>query len=530
MTLAAMHLLAAFLGGLVARAVRLPPLLGFLAAGFALAFLGMEAVPAVDFLADLGVTLLLFAVGLKLDYRRLIRREVWLTTFVHTAVMVVVGMGLLVLLAATGIALLADVDLGTIALLAFALSFSSTVFVVKVIERRNDTRARYGQVALGILVVQDLIAVGFLAATNDEAPSLWALALPLLLILRKPVLRLFEYISSGEMLVLFGVFLAIIPGYILFDAVGLKGDLGAVTMGLLLAPHPRSEELANSIFSIKELLLVAFFLSIGLHGLPTPSQFGLGLLVLVLLPVQSVGYLLILSWLGLRRRTAALAALALANNSEFGLIIAATAISAGLLADGWLTTISVAVAGAFVVATLLNQRASELADWIEERWPDRRPERLVTDERPIPLHDVDALVFGMGRVGQASYAELVKAGLRVLGVEHDGERVKQLQARGLDVVHGDATDSELWRRLVAVQTLRKVVLTMPLHEANLETLRVVRQRHFTGRVAVIAVRDEEVESLHRHGADEVLHLYAGAGTSLADLLLRHLGPEQRPLP
>ena len=90
MTLVAMHLFVAFLGGALARAVRLPPLLGFLAAGFALAAFGVQAEPAVGFLADLGVTLLLFAVGLKLDYRQLIRREVWLTTALHTLIMVIV--------------------------------------------------------------------------------------------------------------------------------------------------------------------------------------------------------------------------------------------------------------------------------------------------------------------------------------------------------------------------------------------------------------------------------------------------------
>jgi glutathione-regulated potassium-efflux system ancillary protein KefC len=519
MTLAAAFLGAAFLGGLAARALRLPPLLGFLAAGFALAAAGYETVPEVETLADLGVTLLLFAVGLKLDVRSLVRREVWLTTVLHTGAMVAIGMGLLLALGLTGVSLLAGLDLQALALLAFAISFSSTVFVVKVIERRNDARSRYGQVALGILVIQDLLAVAFLAASHGKAPSIWALALPLLVLLRRPLFALWERLGSGELLVLFAVFLAMIPGYLLFEAVGLKGDLGAVAIGLLLAPHPKAGELARSIFSLKELLLVAFFLSIGLHGLPTPSQLVLGLGLLVLLPVQSLGYLVLLSWLGLRRRTATLAALALANNSEFGLIVAATAISSGLLAPGWLTTISVAVASGFVLAALVNERASVLADRIEARWPDRDAERLLPDERPIPLHAIDVLVLGMGRIGQTAYAEFDRHGLQVMGVEHDAERAAKLQQRGLDVVHGDATDSELWRRLVAVRTLRKVVLTLPLHEANVEALRVVRSRHFTGRVAAIAVRNEEFEALERNGADVVVHLYDGVGTTIAETLL-----------
>ena len=134
MTDVAIYLLITFgLGGL-AMALRLPPLVGFLAAGFVINALGVAELPQLDMMAGLGVTLLLFAIGLKLDVRILFRREVWLTTSAHMAVSVIFGSVVMWLAAVAGMAMLAGQGMQTIALLAFAMSFSSTVFVVKVLE------------------------------------------------------------------------------------------------------------------------------------------------------------------------------------------------------------------------------------------------------------------------------------------------------------------------------------------------------------------------------------------------------------
>lgn len=520
MTLWAAYLAAAFAGGFAARLLRLPPLVGFVVAGFALAALGTEEHPAVETLAELGVTLLLFAVGLSFDVRRLWRREVWLTATVHTAVMVALGAALLGALTLTSLAAFAELEASTVVLLAFALSFSSTVLVVKMLDERNESRSRYGQIAIGILVVQDLAVVAYVALSHGRPPGPWALVLVLLIPARRLLGAIWERLGHGELQVLFGVFVALVPGYLLFEAVGLDGQLGAVVMGLLLAPHRRAGDLVKSLFSVKELLLVAFFLSIGLQGVPTPSQLGTGLLLLVLLPVQTALYVVLLSLLGVQRRTSALTGLALANNSEFALVVAATAVGTGVLDAGWLTTVSVAVAASFLLSTVVNRRGEKWADALQARWPEHDTERLDPLERPIPLHDVDVLVLGLGRVGAAAYARLEEEGLRVLGIEHDERRVADLSARGIQVVAGDASDSALWRRLVAVRSLRTVVLAMPFHRANLGALTVVRARHFTGTVAAVARYDDEVEELLEGGADTVLHIYSASGLALAEAALR----------
>ncbi len=520
MTLWAAYLAAAFVGGFVARLLRLPPLVGFVVAGFALAALGTEEHPAVRTLAELGVTLLLFAVGLSFDVRRLWRREVWLTATLHTAVMVALGAALLGALTLTSLAAFAELAPSTVVLLSFALSFSSTVLVVKMLDERSESRSRYGQIAIGILVVQDLAVVAYVATSHGRPPSPWALVLVLLIPARRLLGAIWERLGHGELQVLFGVFVALVPGYLLFEAVGLDGQLGAVVMGLLLASHTRAGDLVKSLFSVKELLLVAFFLSIGLQGVPTFAQLGTGLLLLLLLPVQTALYVLLLTMFGVRRRTSALTSLALANNSEFALVVAATAVGTGALEVGWLTTVSVAVAASFLVSTAVNRRGERWADALQARWPEPDPERLDPSERPIPLHDVDVLVLGLGRVGAGAYTRLADEGLRVLGIEHDERRVADLCARGFQVVAGDASDSALWQRLVAVRSLRTVVLAMPFHHANLGALTVVRARHFTGTVAAVARYDDEVEELLEHGADTVLHIFSASGLALAEAALR----------
>ena len=121
-------------GGLLAHALRLPPLVGFLVAGFVLAGLGVTGTPALDTLADLGVVLLLFVIGLKFDVRVLGRREVLGVSVLHALVSIVLVLSLLAAAGAVGVGMLADVEGTDLVLVALALSFSSTVVAVKVLE------------------------------------------------------------------------------------------------------------------------------------------------------------------------------------------------------------------------------------------------------------------------------------------------------------------------------------------------------------------------------------------------------------
>jgi predicted Kef-type K+ transport protein len=503
MTTAAVYLVVTFSLGLLALALRLPPLVGFLAAGFVLNAMQVDHLPMLEVFADLGVTLMLFAIGLKLDVRILVRPQVWVTASVHLVGSVVIGGGLLLLGSVIGVGMLAGADLVTVALLALALSFSSTVFVVKLLEERGESQTLYGRVAVGILVIQDLVTVIFLTVANGHAPSPWALTLvglvPLVWLLRK----LWSRLGHGEMQSLFGIAVAIVPGYVLFTEVGLKGDLGALLMGVMLASHPSASELSRSLFHIKEILLVGFFVSIGLTGLPDLPTIGVALLMLLLLH--------------LRNRTSLLAGLALMNYSEFALIVVSIGVKADLLASAWLVEISIAVALSFVVAALFNSNGARLVERWALRMPRQDPESLLAEERPGNAQDAEVVILGMGRVGIAAYDRLAKEySLHVLGVDSDGPRVEILKSEGRRVIEGDATDLDFWRRLQDHDSVRLALLAMPRHGANIEALRLLRSSGFRGKVAAVARYRDEVASAESHGVQAVFNVYSGAGLELAD--------------
>lgn len=151
--------------GLVAYELRIPPLVGFLGAGFLLHFLGFSAFDGIEQVSDLGVVLLLFTIGLKFDLRSLLQPEAYGTAVLHMISGVLVGAGTIGFAAVVGIVSL-DGGLGTIGLLGFALSFSSTVLVVKVLEDRSDDGSYYGQIAIAVLVIQDIAAVAFITVAG----------------------------------------------------------------------------------------------------------------------------------------------------------------------------------------------------------------------------------------------------------------------------------------------------------------------------------------------------------------------------
>ncbi|QYJ05079.1 cation:proton antiporter [Nocardioides panacisoli] len=519
MTTAAIYLVTAFAAGLVAIAVRLPPLVGFLAAGFVLHGTGVEPLPVIEPLADLGVTLLLFGIGLKFDVRTLIRPEIWFTAVSHMALSVGLALGGFGLLVAAGVSMVARESFASLALLGFALSFSSTVFVVKVLDERSDATTLYGRVAIGVLVMQDLAAVAFITSSTGEVPSPWAFGLVLLLPAAWVMRRIWSRLGHGEMQALFGVLMALVPGYWLFETVGLKGDLGALVMGILLASHPAANELSQTLWNLKELLLVGFFVSIGLEGLPSLEGILVAVLLVVLLPLQGIAYAVILSLMRLRHRNSVLAALALTNYSEFGLIVVSLSAGIGWLDDQWLVVLALAVALSFLVSAAVNRRGIDVASWISDRLPEQDPEQLLPADRPIDVGDVRALVLGMGRVGRTAYQRLEEKGLPVLGVEHNQARVDELVAAGLSVVRADATDRDFWLRVGRAGEVHVAVLAMPFHGSNLEAYEMLRACRFHGRVAAVARYDEEVDELQRLGAESVFQLYSGAGTALADTVL-----------
>ena len=145
---------------------------------------------------------------------------------------------------------------------------------------------RHAQVSIGVLVIQDIAAVGFLASSAGKLPSVWALVLILLIPTKRYLVKLLEKTGHGELLVLFGIALAI-GSADLFELVDLKGDLGALIAGMLLAGSKKADELAKRLLGFKELFLVGFFLSVGMTAIPGTDEIILALILLLFLPFKS---------------------------------------------------------------------------------------------------------------------------------------------------------------------------------------------------------------------------------------------------
>jgi predicted Kef-type K+ transport protein len=507
----------AFAFGFLAAQVRLPPLVGFLIAGFLLNALGAEGGAFLNEMADLGVTLLLFSIGLKLRIGQLLRPEVLGVASLHMLAIVLVSSGVLLLLAVFEFPILNELTPLTAVLLGFALSFSSTVFAVKLLEEKDDMAAWYGRIAIGVLIVQDIAAVVFLGVSAAKVPSPWAAMIIVAIIAARPLLTgLLNRAGHGELLVLFGLVLAL-GGAGLFELVDLKGDLGALVFGVLLAGHPKATELFRALLSVKDLLLVGFFLSIGMAGVPDVGLLLVAVLLVLAVPIKTGLYFWLLTRFRVRIRPAALASQSLSNFSEFGLIVGSIAVANGWLHVDWLVVMAVAVAMSFIAASALNVQADNiylaLRPWLRRF---QRDQRLVGDEA-LNFGSSSVLVCGMGRVGTGAYDALVEHyGEALVGVDVNQETAARHRAAGRNVQDGNLTNPDFWSRIDRdTWSVEWILLAMPSYRANLKAARLAREWGFRGKIGATAKFADEAQELAEHGVDAVFNIYAEAGSGFA---------------
>lgn len=509
-------ILLAFLVGLAVRQVGLPPLVGFLCAGFTLAAMGVEVTDVLTQLADLGIYLLLFSIGLKLDLRGLAKPVVWGVASIHMAVFtLLIGLGVFALSFA-GLGLFSQLDLWGSLLIAFALSFSSTVFAVKVLEGRAEMNSRHGHEAIGVLIMQDLLAIVFLTASMGKLPSPWALLLLGLPLLRLPLKVIFERVGHGELLVLYGLLLVLGSVY-LFELVQVKPDLGALVAGVLLGSHPKAGELSRALLSLKDLFLVAFFLSIGLQGVPTLAQIGVAAALLLLLPLKAAMFFWLMTRFKLRARTATLSTLPLSNFSEFGLIVSAVGVTAEWISPEWLLVAAIAMSISFVVSAPLNAAAHGLfAKYMGPLQKFESTHRLPDDEHIDFRHRVDVVVIAMGRIGTAAYDALSERfGEGVVGLDQDPDVVERHSHDGRQVICGDATDPDFYARFGPASSCRLAIIALQSTAEVMTISSLLRSSGFGGHIVAMAEFQDELQQLREAGVDSAHYLHDEIGIGLA---------------
>ena len=512
-------ILLTFILGFAVYRVGLPPLVGYLIAGFVLQALGVEGGDTLERIADLGVMLLLFSIGLKLRLRGLAKPTIWAGASIHIVVTIIVFGAGIYALSLSGLSVFSALDFKLALMIAFALSFSSTVFAVKVLEERGEMSSLHGRISIGILIMQDIFAVLFLTLSTGKIPSPWAIALVGGLLIARPLLlAILDRVGHRELLLLFSVFLALGLGAGGFESVGLKPDLGALIVGVLIAGHPKAGEMAKTLLSFKDLFLVGFFLSIGLSGAPTLQTVGIAGLLAVGVVFKMTFFFLLLTRFKLRVRTSLLATFSLATYSEFGLLIVTTGFKNGWIGSEWLIILAIALSITIILASPLNSFAHSIYSRFSGRLKPFETKTRLAEDRSIYPGNAKIAVFGMGRVGTEAYDDMRRRhGEVVIGVDFDEETVKKHLEAGRKIILGDPTDHDFWAKTrQRGEKIQIAMLTLPEHMANMTAVAQLTEMKFAGSIAATAKFDDEVEELKEAGVYAIFNLYAEAGYGFAE--------------
>jgi predicted Kef-type K+ transport protein len=207
---------------------------------------------------------MLFTIGLKLNIKNLFKTEAWLGCTLHTLLWIVVTITFLKILALVSVSYFTDLDLITSILIAFALSFSSTVCFICLLEDNSEMRTRHGKLAVSILVIGDIIAVSVLVAATGKMPSIWAFSLLSLFFIKPLINRVINHVGHGQLIPLIDFFLAL-GSYELFELVNIKGDLGVLLVGMFLVTYLKATEISKALMGFKGVLLNRIFLIYRVH-------------------------------------------------------------------------------------------------------------------------------------------------------------------------------------------------------------------------------------------------------------------------
>ncbi len=522
---------------MVGQKLRQPLLIMFLTTGILAgpSVLGIvQSYEQIDLLAHIGIALLLFIVGLKLDLH-LIR-----TT---GPVALATGLGQIIFTSVIGfgIALALGLDLLNAAYLAVALTFSSTIIIVKLLSDKKEIDSLHGQIALGFLIVQDIAAIialvtlttiGSASAESDGSLLIAALTmagkgigllLGIGLLMRYVIPHLVQRLAhSLELLTLFAVAWAVLLAA-LSDQMGFSKEVGAFLAGISLASTAYRDAIGARLTSLRDFLLLFFFIDLGARldwsmvGAQIPSALILSAFVLIGNPIV---VLIIMGIMGYRRRTGFLAGLTVAQISEFSLIVAALGLALGHISPetmGLVTLVGVATIFLSTYMILYSGPLYRLLANVLRIFERHHPFREAAEDQVGSVETIDVIVVGLGNYGQGLVEDLLRRGKTLLGVDFDPVALTRWRKRGIAVLYGDVADPDMHEQL-PLQRCRWVVSTVRSRALNMALIQGLVAQGYTGRVALTASDNEEAETYQTNGAHLVLRPFADATEQAADAL------------
>jgi len=536
------YLVAAVLGvatvvGVVAVRLRQPLIVAFIVVGILVgpSVLGWVSDDSpLELLAEVGIAVLLFLVGLKLDLH-LIR-----TT---GPVAVITGLGQVVFTSAVGfgLAIVLGLDPTAAFYVAVALTFSSTIIIVKLLSDKRELEQLHGRIALGFLIVQDIVVVLVMIALSTTTTDNGSLGTEVVLTLLKGTALLagvgimmrwilpwllHRVASSQELLLVFAVAWAVALAA-LGAWLGFSKEVGAFIAGFALASTPFREAIGSTLSPLRDFLLLFFFIELGAQldfaavGSELPRAVVLSAFVLVGNPLI---VLVLMGVMGYRKRVGFLAGLTVAQISEFSLIFVTLGASLGHVDSavvGLVTLVGVITIGLSTYLILysapLYERLAPYLGVFERRNPTKGSEEAAA----VP---VDLIVYGYGRFGRSLVPELVRRGLRILVVDWDPRSVEgDPDHERIAIVFGDAEDLE-YPGSLPLQQARAVVSTIPDVGTNTTLASAVRRWGFDGLVGVTAHTPADADRLALPGIDLVLRPFEDAAAVAASELSARVSP------
>ncbi len=542
---------AALAGGAVAVRLRQPPLVGYLAAGVALGPLsGMVAGDAAHIgeLAQLGVVLLLFALGVEFPLRELARtRRVVLPGTL--AQVLVTG--------AAGAAVSAALGMGAAgaAVVGAAVAISSTLVVLKILGERGELDSLHGRTAIGWMVVQDLVTV-VLIAVLDPLAGTDGVAPVVLAVVRTTAFLAFAYLlgarllpwllqavarlRSPELFLLTVFATALLAAFVSSAVFGLSLALGAFIAGIIVAESDLAHQAASEIIPFRDLFAVLFFVSVGMLLDPAaivadwPALLALLAVATVFKSVVGAG---LARLLGLPRRSAILLGASIGQAGEFSFLLVERALSLGLLDERAYNLVLATAVASIVISPALTRGADRLVRALERREPLLEPPQpglppVTRGELAMAGGDESArlsiVVLGAGRVGRVVIRAVRARGFRCVVVDRDQGALDAAAGQGAATLYGDAASPAILRR---AGLDRARLLVVAIGDPLASRLAVERARAINPRLPIVArARGQtEIRSLRELGVTRLADPDVEAALELARAALARMGvsgPEQ----
>jgi Kef-type K+ transport system membrane component KefB len=524
--------------GYVAVKLRQPLILSFILVGIIAgpSVLGwITAHNELEVLASFGVTLLLFIVGLKLDIALI-------QTYGMVAVVAGLGQIALTTLAGGLLGVALGIPLAQAFYVAFALTFSSTIIIIKILTDKMEIDSLYGRIAIGILIIQDLVVVIAIIALSSLSQRVGLegnVEIHVISLLLKGagflagIVLLSRYVfpvvlehvaSSRELLILFAIAWAALLA-VGGDMMGFGKEIGGFLAGVSLASSHYREAIAARLEALRNLLLLFFFLNLGASlqfsgvGSSLLAIFVFSLFVLLAKPLIVIA---LMGALRFRKRTGFLAGVTMGQVSEFSLILAGLGITLGYIDSQLASLITFVGVITIAISTYVMNQDNYLYELLSPFLSVFEAKTVLQDEKlPLETHLIDVIVYGYGRHGEYIAKVLEKQGLIILGIDFDPYRVKEWQSRKRLVRYGDAEDIEFVKSL-PLAAVKMMVSTLPMIEANRVLVSSLREAGYTGKIALSAHHEHDIGMLRKMKPDMLLIPYADAAQQAAERILAAL--------